>query len=123
MPQPGDPRVLFAAERTLLAWTRTSLALMAFGFVIERFGLVVRLLVPAVASSPRSGMSFWLGMGFMLLGISVVLLASNQYRRFVRTLPAQDFPPGYRVHTGIFMNLVLALLGIGVVVYLFSGIH
>ena len=31
----NDPRVFFAAERTLLAWTRTSLTLMAFGFVIE----------------------------------------------------------------------------------------
>jgi len=33
----NDPRVLFAAERTLFAWNRTSLSLMAFGFVIERF--------------------------------------------------------------------------------------
>ena len=42
----NDPRVFFAAERTLLAWNRTSLSLMAFGFVIERFGLFVSILMP-----------------------------------------------------------------------------
>jgi hypothetical protein len=39
-----DPRVYFAAERTLLAWLRTGIAIMAFGFVVARFSLIVRLL-------------------------------------------------------------------------------
>ena len=37
-----DPRVRFAIERTLLAWIRTGLALMGFGFVVARFGLFLR---------------------------------------------------------------------------------
>ena len=46
------PRVLFAAERTLLAWSRTSLALMAFGFVVERvlaaLGMVLVLVLVGI---------------------------------------------------------------------------
>ena len=38
-----DPRVYFAAERTLLAWLRTGLTVMAFGFVIARFGLFLQI--------------------------------------------------------------------------------
>jgi uncharacterized protein DUF202 len=40
----NDPRVYFAAERTMLAWLRTGIAVMAFGFVVARFGLFLRLL-------------------------------------------------------------------------------
>ena len=40
-----DPRVVFAAERTFLAWVRTGLALTGFGFVVARFGLFLRELV------------------------------------------------------------------------------
>jgi len=39
----NDPRVLFAAERTLMAWNRTSISMMAFGFVIERFGIFLEI--------------------------------------------------------------------------------
>ena len=40
----NDPRVFFAAERTLLAWVRTGITVMALGFVVERFGLFVSLI-------------------------------------------------------------------------------
>ncbi len=45
-----DPRVLFAAERALLARQRTAIALMGFGFVVERFGLFLRM----IGSQPLS---------------------------------------------------------------------
>ena len=42
----GRQLVYFAAERTLMAWVRTALSLMALGFVIDRFGLVLRQVLP-----------------------------------------------------------------------------
>ena len=39
---PEDPRVRFAGERTVLAWIRTGLAMMGFGFVVARFGVFLR---------------------------------------------------------------------------------
>lgn len=50
-----DPRVYFAAERTLLAWQRTAIALIGLGFVIERFGLFIRMIGPPQAHTGCSG--------------------------------------------------------------------
>ena len=53
----ADPRVYFAAERTMLAWLRTGVTIMAFGFVVARFGLFLRLLQAQGVTPDRGGMA------------------------------------------------------------------
>ncbi len=118
----NDPRVFFAAERTLLAWNRTSLALMAFGFVIERFGLVVSILLPKHEVHLQRGISFWMGLAFVLLGAGVAAYSTVQYRKVLKTLKPIEIPEGYRVNPGVFTNLAVALLGIVLIIYFFQGV-
>ena len=118
----NDPRVFFAAERTLLAWNRTSLALMAFGFVIERFGLFVSILLPQHATPLQRGTSFWVGLAFVLLGAWVAAYSTMQFRKVLKTLKPIEIPEGYRTSPGIFTNLAVSLLGIVLTVYFFQGI-
>ena len=116
-----DPRVFFAAERTLLAWNRTSLALMAFGFVIERFGLFMLLFRPEAVADLQRGTSWWVGIAFIALGAMTSLVAVVQFRQLLKTLKPAEMPARYAIHMGVITNLVVAMLGIGLVVYLFRG--
>lgn len=118
----NDPRVFFAAERTLLAWNRTSLTLMAFGFVVERFGLFLHMLAPQTPQHLERGISFWVGLGFILLGSLMAVLAVIQYRRVLRTLKPVEIPDGYWVNMAALSTLLLAVLGMVLSAYLIMGL-
>ena len=101
-----DPRVLFAAERTLMAWQRTSLALVAFGFAIERSGWLAEILLHK--SSNLS--SILLGSLFMLLGICVCLYATRQFQKVLPTLNEDEVPKAYRPQWGVSVSYGIAVL-------------
>ena len=86
-----DPRVYFAAERTILAWIRTGLTLMGFGFVVARFGLFLTLLHQA-QSQPHF-FAIAVGVALILLGVLSVAASAIQHKRFVATLSRAQLPP------------------------------
>jgi putative membrane protein len=122
MSQLQDPRVLLAAERTLMAWNRTAVSLMAFGFAVERFGLFLELYVREDGTAQfQRGLSFVGGQGFILLGVLVAYLSLRQHRTLLRALSPAEIPLNYR-HYGIAINAIVGLMGMMLSLYLVIGI-
>lgn len=119
----NDPRVFFAAERTLMAWTRTALTLMGFGFVVERFGLFLYMLLKIDGKTWQRDGSFWVGVSFILLGTIVGFLSVVQYRRVLKTLKPIEIPEGYWVNMGVYTNLLVGIMGISIICYFFFGLQ
>jgi putative membrane protein len=122
-PTASDPRVFFAAERTLLAWVRTGLTIMAFGFVVARFGLFLRMLATPPAHGPGALdahhlLSTGIGIALVLLGVGCMILGAIQHKSFVATLAPMDVP---RTHAAVYpltLCVVLAALGVVLAIYL-----
>lgn len=120
-----DPRVFFAAERTMLAWIRTGIAMMGFGFVVARFGLFLReivasRLVDAGAATPTQtpGLSLWVGTALVLLGVVVNVGVAVQHYRFRRPYELGEPFLTPRGLMTMAVSMVLALLGLGLALYL-----
>jgi putative membrane protein len=109
-------RVHMANERTFLAWIRTSLGIMAFGFVVERFALVLKQVSFFLGKSDavthlQTGHSHSLIFGILLVGIGVLIsvLAFFRYKRVQRQIDEDSFNPS----SGLDLLVTLSVVGTG----------
>jgi putative membrane protein len=115
-----DPRVYFAAERTFLAWIRTGLTLMGFGFVVARFGLFLRELGMGESQNRMrsTGVSLWLGTALVALGVVVNIGAAVNHFREVKQLHSGTWVAGRPSKTATGVALLLAAAGVCLAIYL-----
>ncbi|SEK59739.1 YidH family protein [Nitrosovibrio tenuis] len=120
-----DPRVFFAAERTLLAWVRTGLTVMALGFVVARFGFFLTLV--ATSSGVQGAVNHashlhWpsglLGTILVLAGSAIILGALHNHRSYVRSLSPEDVPELAIPWLTSLLSLTVATVGVLLAVYL-----
>lgn len=111
-----------AAERTLLAWIRTGLALMGFGFVVARFGLFLQevQVVQNHASGGSLGLSLWFGTALIASGVIVCVSAGFHHLRLVQQLNRGEAARPHSAFMAVLVALFLACIGIGMTIYLIS---
>ena len=122
----GDPRVHMANERTFLAWIRTSIGIMAFGFVVEKFALFVKQMSFILGKSmlenaipPSHGYSAIVGIFLVGFGALLALLAFVRYKKVERQIDEDK----YQTSSGLDLLLLLAVLTVGIflVIYLIQS--
>jgi len=107
-----------ANERTFLAWLRTGLSTIAFGFVVERFGLLLREL--GIKNSSASLLpvhySSFFGVTLTLLGVVMMIVALLSFLHVRRSIDKEDFHP----HAGfaILLTIIASLIGVLLAIYL-----
>jgi len=111
-----------ANERTFLAWVRTAIAIMAFGFLIAKFNLFLRIASESVAarSLPAGSQIFGniAGLLLIVLGGAMMVFATIRFRKTTLEIDAKEVRPGPGTRLDIALAMLLSLLGTILFVYL-----
>lgn len=116
----ADVRDYLAEERTFLAWIRTGLGVMAFGFVVARFGLFleqIRIAQGGFAAGSHQR-SLWFGTALIAAGVAVNLLSVRRHLRLIAALDHRQVANHDHSKLAVVLAFFLALVGIGMVIYI-----
>jgi putative membrane protein len=111
-----------ANERTFLAWVRTAIAVMAFGFVIERFDLFIQLAAPQLALKQAAphGQAFAnaAGLAFIGIGVVMIVIAGLRFRKTAKDIETETDVPSAGERFDLALAGLLVLLGLALLLYL-----
>lgn len=112
-------RVHMANERTFLAWIRTSVAIMAFGFVVEKFSLFVKQMAYYLgkeSAPPPQGYSSIVGIVLVGLGVMMGVLAFVRYKAVEHQIEDDTYKPSVVLSVLLFLSVLS--IGVFLVLYL-----
>lgn len=111
-----------ANERTFLSWVRTSIAVIAFGFLVERFDLFVAIMLPHAGNAriavPRGEFGHLAGLTLIVLGMVMIAVSAWRFLRTTREIDDAVVHPGTGHRTDIALAALLVILSAALLFYL-----
>ena len=111
-----------ANERTFLAWVRTAIAVMAFGFLVERFDIFVKVAAHALGAESMSKKSeitgSVVGLALIFSGAMMVLIAMRRFMLNQKAIAAADAQAPANIWLDLGLAGMIVLLGLGLTAYL-----
>ena len=112
-----------ANERTFLAWVRTSIGVMAFGFVVVKFSLFIKeigIVLQKPLTVPSHGYSEVMGIFLVAFGVLIGLIAFFRFKRINQQISEKDYRPSVSLST--LLTVCIVLIGICLVIYLIHSV-
>ncbi len=120
-PKPND---FLANERTYLAWIRTGIGIMAFGFVVVKFSLFVKQIGLALGTTinvQSRGYSASIGIVLVVIGVLSIVLSFSQYRKTDNQLKSGTYQPSTLLTT--ILTGIIVLISVVLIVYLMQSVN
>jgi putative membrane protein len=115
-----------ANERTFLAWVRTAIAVMAFGFVIERFDLFLRVIAPQAAlkqlAPHNQKFANAAGLTFIAIGVIMIVISGVRFVRTAKAIDLEETLPSPGERFDLALAALIGLLGVALFLYMAGAV-